>query len=733
MKFPKLNVRPQSREFIQEFGGLDRRPRISENCFAEMQNLTGDHYPALSPRKKRGIIGTDKKYNAMLAAGEKMAYVVGNTLYWGEGEDAVTVDLVAGEDVKRQLVMMGAYIVVFPDAMYLNTADTADRGDFHVLMESKQHEFTFSMYRRGNTDALPQAEEELLSVAEDAKCRLMGTRYDFGNDKIVYEYHTPHTFEVSIGTTDTPVYVELEGIPNPRYHVLFDGKYRFPFEKYEVTLCFENDSGAANELRLIASGSQPHAIIVAKNNALWGTISVTNKETGQTVVHKLETETDNVGCQVDDSTGYWLRYAHETGVSALYLNGESVDTVLCVSSDWFSENKIEDGQDLNANLSIEKGVFYLLPYLVSVPTGSVQVYFQGGCMWMLGVLCGTPTFTTVSKNADPAQNYTFSVDVAASPKMDYVIEAQNRLWGCRYGANANGKLVNEIYASALGDFRQWYTFAGVSTDSYVASVGISGPFTGAVNYRGYPLFFKENAMFKVYGDYPENYQIVSDTAMGVQKGCDKSLFVLSNVLYYRSPDGLFAYNGSTNERIDAVLGNEYYTDVACCGTGTKLWVSMTGEREDHSGLYVCDTEKGLWHKEDGVIAEHMVRFENDVYIADNTARLFTVNGSVGDPESDEVRFFAETGVIGYSTPDSKYVSRFALRVAVPHDGSLQIFVEYDSANVWEFKGSIEGNGMGTFTVPVVPRRCDHFRIRLAGKGNCRIFGFSKVLEEGGNV
>ena len=160
---------------------------------------------------------------------------------------------------------------------------------------------------------------------------------------------------------------------------------------------------------------------------------------------------------------------------------------------------------------------------------------------------------------------------------------------------------------------------------------------------------------------------------------------------------------------------------------------MVGETDAHSGLYVCDTEKGLWHKEDGTVARLMARFENDVYVLDATGRLFTVNGSAGELEGDEVPFFAETGVIGYSTPDSKYVSRLALRVAVPHNATLRIYIEYDSANVWEFKGSIEGNGMRTFPVPVVPRLCDHFRIRLEGKGDCRIFGFSKVLEEGGAV
>ena len=41
------------------------------------------------------------------------------------------------------------------------------------------------------------------------------------------------------------------------------------------------------------------------------------------------------------------------------------------------------------------------------------------------------------------------------PIMDFVIESGNRLWGCRYGTNADGDVVNEIYASKLGDFKNW--------------------------------------------------------------------------------------------------------------------------------------------------------------------------------------------------------------------------------------------------------------------------------------
>ena len=54
----------------------------------------------------------------------------------------------------------------------------------------------------------------------------------------------------------------------------------------------------------------------------------------------------------------------------------------------------------------------------------------------------------------------------------------------------DGKAVNEIYASKLGDFKNWNCYAGRSTDSYVATRGSDGPFTGAADYLGSPLFFR---------------------------------------------------------------------------------------------------------------------------------------------------------------------------------------------------------------------------------------------------
>ena len=124
------------------------------------------------------------------------------------------------------------------------------------------------------------------------------------------------------------------------------------------------------------------------------------------------------------------------------------------------------------------------------------------------------------------------------PEMDFIIESNNRLWGCRYGLNRNNEIVNEIYASRLGNFKSWNMFLGTSQDSYYASVGTDGQFTGAISYLGQPLFFKENCLHMVFGRFPSEYQIQDTACRGVQKGSEKSLAMVNEVLYYKSRTGV---------------------------------------------------------------------------------------------------------------------------------------------------------------------------------------------------
>lgn len=318
------------------------------------------------------------------------------------------------------------------------------------------------------------------------------------------------------------------------------------------------------------------------------------------------------------------------------------------------------------------------------------------------------------------------------PNMDFIIESKNRLWGCRYGIALNGQMVNEIYASKLGDFKNWNCFTGISTDSYAATVGTDGQFTGAITHNGYPIFFKENHMHKVYGDFPAQYRIQDTACRGVQKGCSKSLAIVNEVLYYKSRSAVCAYDGSLPMEISSALGDEVYHDAVAGSLDNKYYISMADANEAWH-LFVYDTQRGMWHREDNTRVVDFCNCRGDLYFidyADNKVK--TVRGT-GVLETEDVSWEAITGTIGTDSPDKKYISRLDVRMSLKVGTRVYFYVEYDSTGKWEHLFTMTGMTLQSFTVPVRPKRCDHLRLRIEGDGEAKIYSICKTVEQGSEI
>ena len=316
------------------------------------------------------------------------------------------------------------------------------------------------------------------------------------------------------------------------------------------------------------------------------------------------------------------------------------------------------------------------------------------------------------------------------PELDFITESENRLWGCRYGIAANGEVVNEIYASKLGDFKNWSCFMGLATDSYTASCGTDGQFTGAITHMGYPLFFKENCVHKVYGNYPANFQIQTTACRGVQKGCHKSLAIVNEVLYYKARSGICAYDGSLPTEASYVLGNEAYSDAVGGAHGNKYYVSM----KDISGqwnLFVYDTAKGMWHKEDDFQADSFCSCRNELY-AIYCGDIICMLGSGEDYEGD-LDWMVQTGEIGISSPDMKYISRLTVRMAMDIGAEVRFYAQYDFCDAWEPLFSLRSDNLRSFSLPIRPKRCDHMKLRIEGVGMAKIYSITKTIEQGSEL
>lgn len=333
---------------------------------------------------------------------------------------------------------------------------------------------------------------------------------------------------------------------------------------------------------------------------------------------------------------------------------------------------------------------------------------------------------------DQAYSYTGSITVERKvPVMDYVCELDNRLWGCRYGLQ-DGVPVNEIYASALGDAKVWKRFAGEAGDSYAVTVGSDGPFTGMVSLGGFVLAWKEDCVHKIYGTQPSNFKLTTTVCRGVQLGSERSAVVVNERLYYKSRTDICMYDNSLPVSISDALAGQVYSNARAGAMGSKYYINM----QDALGgwhLFVYDTERGFWHREDDICALMFSRYKDDLLYIDETTRcIMSASGKNGELEGP-VRWEATSGIIGYEYPDSKYLSRFNLRVRMEHGSWCEIYVQYDSDGEWIKQGDMMGTSTQSFTVPVIPRRCDHMQIRIRGEGDVKIYSIAKILEVGSDA
>ena len=306
------------------------------------------------------------------------------------------------------------------------------------------------------------------------------------------------------------------------------------------------------------------------------------------------------------------------------------------------------------------------------------------------------------------------------PEMDFVVECQNRLWGCKSGGG-----VNELYGSKLGDFRSWSSFAGLSTDSYRASRGDPGPYTGAAVLGGCPLFFREDSVEKLYPSASGAHGIVTLSLSGVEQGSADSLRVIRDKLYYKSREGICCYAGTLPTCVSRALGTARYHGASAGTLGSRYYVSMLDENGAPT-LFVLDTDTGLWFREDATALGQTAEYDGKLWFtqADGSVRIVDPNESTAG-----VRWSAETGDLLPALQTKRYVSRVQLRLRLEPNAAARIYASRDGGP-WEYHGEVLGSRRGSRVFAFLPRRCETLRLRLEGVGGMRLESLSYLTEAG---
>ena len=611
MLFPTMQEVSRYREMTTTFGGYEHNISCEEGQFFDMKNMTSKYFPVLSPRGKRR---TMKHYVGIVSLLNK------NGLMWiTDDYPAMLEYIIKQEDgtykkgimelpdacIADQMVSMGAYVVIFPDNIWIDT--------------SKE---PFEWGYLG------------------ASCNCTGTKV-----------------ELSLAN-ENGVAVEWKD------------------EDYYK----DNESKNGDYMMSTVNGK---AVLKVYSSAtsIWNTVATTYVQIKAPLIGKDFKKGDGITITVNDN-GSW------SYLPMLFVNDDgdgyrSINTV------------IKDRTDNSITIA--------------------------------GIIDQVVTLEGVDVSVE-----------RKVPDMAFVTECNNRLWGCSQDGH-------EIYCSKLGDVKNWYVYQGLSTDSWAVTVGSDGRFTGATTYMGYPMFFKEDGFIKISVSGTGGHQLKETKCRGVQEGSGKSIAIVNETLYYKAPTCVVAYNGGLPMSISDAFGEVRYYDAVAGTIGDRYYISMRDGKGEYS-LFVFDQKTGIWTKEDGVEVNSFCRFKDDLFFVEivrddgrvSEYILKSVNGtplhdSIDSEEEGAVEWFAESGNIGYSTPDNKYVARINIRISLEFGTDVDFYLQYDSSDQWEHKFNMSGKGTKTFTVPVIPKRCDHFKYKIVGKGGCKIHSITKTIEQGSDI
>lgn len=606
MEYPQISADKAQKKWTESFQGLDRRPRAGDGAFSAMGNMVGEPWPLLSSRGKHGIMAELNKPLGLIAM-EELAWIDGSTLYYNYHATPIDDLSLDSEMLPKRMVAMGAYLLIFPDKKYYNTADPEDYGDIERLWDS-----------------------EASGYVRVAICDREGREYS-----ISYSGSTPPE--------------------NPQ------------------------------------------------NGDVW---------------------MDTTGEQLKRwANGQWIT------ITQVYVRIESSTVPMY--------KKINAGLRVGDNVTLS-GIHYVDPdpeepsiqkeklknqYKALNGTHIVQ-HTGFGFIVIVGIVEENCTIDDGVVRAD-----------RKLPEMDQIICCNNRLWGCRYGEQ-DGEKVNRIYASALGDFRVFQRYNGTSQDSYYVDVGTDGPFTAAIAYMNRPCFFKEKYCHMIYGTKPSDWTMNTVEMEGPEEDCGGTLQEYNGRLIYLSRRGVMMYDSAVmpvGEALGATAKDRYMSTGVGCVSGDTYYLSPY-LRGQFGGVYALDLIHGNWYRLDNKQVLAFAVLRGATYMLCYDGMLYEMEGRVErNHESSPVSWYAETAEIGYEYSERFYLRRLMLKMELEPGAFCKMSIMYDGDGIWHDKGTVQGRGgVKIYLAPIVPRRCEHCRVRIEGEGKMRLYGVAREIAAGGD-
>lgn len=344
----------------------------------------------------------------------------------------------------------------------------------------------------------------------------------------------------------------------------------------------------------------------------------------------------------------------------------------------------------------------------SVATGSTDDIPEHS--WYLRVPLGTFAAAVGDPSTIEASvKITIKYDI---PDLDFVFASDNRLWGAK-GRN--------IYASALGQGTVWTDYDTLSTSSWAATTQVGDNITAALDFGGMPVFFAENAAYKIYGENPKEFQYARQTMVGVTKGEHKSVAAGAGYIYYLTRRGVYAWTGGVPQLISSPLGDERITEAVGGSDGVVYYLSC--KQGGRHNLYLFDPLANAWIREDGSAAVDIRLRGRDLCMVQTDGTVHLIGDVFGDDGTEEepISYAVETSDYNDGAVANKSAKNILIQYELT-EGEADVMVSYDG-EPWHHVYTLydtDGKKL-TAVIPLQEKRYRTMRIRIEGDGEIVIY------------
>lgn len=309
-------------------------------------------------------------------------------------------------------------------------------------------------------------------------------------------------------------------------------------------------------------------------------------------------------------------------------------------------------------------------------------------------------------------SYTSTVS-RAMPDIIHACVANNRV----FGVDGKGEF---IFASKLGDFKNWNVFEGLSTDSWYGAVATDGPFTGIAAMGTSIVAFKHNYIHQLYGDSPTNLTL----AKQIGSGCidSRSIAEIGGQLFFLGYDGVYTFSGGSPAKVSEQL-NRKYTGGVGGSDGIKYYLSAS--TVDGTELVILDVQRGLWHREDEFGAVGFVRYNDKLYTADVGALYEMECGGYAG------KWYAVSREYDDGTTTNRAMINLYFRMKfMDSSAKMAIYSRVDGGE-WTECGRVDAERGRVQRVPVRMNSGTVYQWKIEGSGGAVVQAMERVISTGG--